>query len=109
MPVRRMDSKRVANQAVLRSVNERISDLNEEFSAHLDLDAQFVCECPDLGCIEPISMAPAEYRRIRENATWFILVAGHIDPEFEDVVETHEGFTVVAVPGHLLPDRAGDS
>jgi hypothetical protein len=103
-----MDSKRVANQTVFRSVNERIRDLNEDFSAQFDLDAHFVCECPDLGCIEPISIAPAEYRRIRENKAWFIVVSGHIDPELEDVIETHEGFTVVAVPERLLPDRAED-
>src|SRR5512133_3960208 len=105
MPVQRMDSKRVANQAVLRSVNERISDLNETFSAQgLGLPARFVCECPDLECIEPVFIAPAEYRRIRENKTWFIVVAPHIDSELQDVIETHEGFTVVAVPERLLPD-----
>ena len=109
MPVRRMDSKRVANQAVLRSVNERISELNEDFSVQLDLDEQFVCECPDLTCIEPISMTPPDYRRVRENRTWFIVVAGHIDTELEEVVETHEGFTVVAVPEDLLPDQADGS
>src|SRR5690348_8246323 len=98
MPVRRMDSKRVANQDLFRSVNERVRDLNEAFSAQLDLDAQYVCECPDLGCIEPITMTAAEYQRIRENKTWFILVADHVDTDLEDVVETHEGFTVVAVP-----------
>ena len=109
MPVRRMDSKRVANQTMFRSVNERIRDLNEEFSAQLDLDPQFVCECPDLGCIEPISMSPTEFRRIREKPTWFILVPAHIDTEFEEVIETHEGFSVVAVPEHLLPDQAENS
>ena len=109
MPVRRMDSKRVANQAMFRSVNERISFLNEEFSAQLDLDPVFVCECPDLGCIESVSMTAADYRRIRENRTWFFVVAGHIDDELEDVVETHAGFTIVSVPEHLLPERGEDS
>ena len=104
-----MDSKRVANQAVLRSVNERIRDLNEEYSAQLDLDPEFVCECADLRCIERISLDPAEYRRIRENKTWFIVFAGHIDPELEELIETHEGFSVVAVPERLLPDHAEDS
>jgi hypothetical protein len=104
-----MDSKRVANQALLRSVNERIRDLNAEFSAQLDLDPHFICECPDLGCIAPISMAVAEYRRVRENKTWFILVADHVDTELEDVIETHEGFALVAVPERLLPDQADDS
>ena len=104
-----MNSKRVANQALLRGVNERIHDLNAELSALLDLDPQFICECPDLGCIEPISMAAAEYRRVRENKTWFILVADHVDTELEDVIETHERFVVVAVPERVLPDHANDS
>jgi hypothetical protein len=106
MPVPKMDSKRVANQAVFRNVNERISDLNEAFSVQLDLDAQVVCECPDLGCIQTISITPAEYGRIRENKTWFIVVADHIDPELQEVVEAHEHFAVVAVPERLLPDQA---
>ena len=104
-----MDSKRVANQAVFRSVNERIRDLNEEFSARLDLDPEFVCECADLRCIERISLDPADYRRIRESTTRFIVFAGHIDPALEKLVETHEGFSVVAVPERLLPDHAEDS
>jgi hypothetical protein len=104
-----MDSKRVANQVVFRSVNDRISDLNHDFSAQLDLDAQFVCECPDLGCIEMIAMSAGEYRRIREHRAWFMVVVDHIDMELEDVVERHGGFAIVAVPERLLPDQAEHS
>jgi len=103
MPVRRMDSKRVSNQAVLRSVNERILDLNEAFAQQLDLETRFLCECPDLNCTEALAVPVDEYRRIREEPTWFLLTPGHVDLELEGVVEDRGVYVVVSVPAELLP------
>jgi hypothetical protein len=99
-----MDSKRVSNQAVLRSVNERILDLNEAFAQQLDLETRFLCECPDLNCTEPLAVPMDEYRRIREEPTWFLLTPGHVDPDLEEVVEDRGLYVVVSVPAELLPD-----
>src|SRR5690242_6698849 len=81
LPTRKMDSKRVANQAILRSVNERISDLNESLAATLDLDPIFVCECSDLSCVTPITVALDDYRRVRENEKQFVVTPDHVEPE----------------------------
>ena len=103
MPVRRMDAKRVANQAIFRSVNERLSELNEAFAEDLDLDPEVMCECPDLECATPIPVPIADYRRIRKKPTWFVVVPDHVDRQLEDVVETHTEYVIVAVPENLLP------
>jgi hypothetical protein len=104
VPVRRMDSKRVANQAAFRSVNERISDLNETFAHAFALDAAVICECPDLACSTPISVPFAAYHRIREKPTWFLVLPEHVDDDFEEVIERHAEYAVVAVPDDLVPD-----
>ena len=104
MPVRRMDSKRVANQAAFRSVNERISDLNETFAQGFGLDAAVICECPDLACARPISVPFAAYHRVREMRAWFLVLAEHVDHDFEEVIESHAEYVVVAVPDDLAPD-----
>jgi len=44
-----------------------------------------------------------------DRKTWFIVIADHVDIELEDIIETHQGFAVVAVPEGLLPDQANDS
>jgi hypothetical protein len=108
VPVRRMDSKRVSNLALFRSVNQRIRDLNEAFSEQLDLETSFFCECPDLGCMECVSVPVEAYRRIREVPTWFVVSPGHVDAELEEVAEDHGSYMVVSVPEHLLPDAASD-
>jgi len=106
VPVRRMDSKRIANQAVFRSVNERITDLNETFAHAFGLDAAVVCECPDLECSSPISVPFAAYNRVREKRTWFLVLPEHVDHDLEEVIERHAEYVVVAVPEELLVDPA---
>lgn len=98
-----MDAKRVANQAIFRDVNDRISELNEAFADGLDLDAEVMCECPDLACATLIALPVADYRRVRTKPTWFVVIPEHVDRQLEDVVEAHTEYVIVAVPENLLP------
>jgi hypothetical protein len=102
MPVRRMDSKRVANQAILRSVNDRIRDLNESFADTLGVDPHFICECSDLSCATPISVAIEDYRRVRQNETQFIVAPGHVEFELANVVQAKGSYVIVAVREDLV-------
>ena len=82
------------NEAVFREVNERISDLANQFGLQeqaLDL----VCECGDPSCVERISMSREAYEQLRSGPTHFAVYPGHEDPEVEDVIERNAPYHVV--------------
>jgi hypothetical protein len=54
-----------------------------------------VCECTDVGCIEPVVATGSDYRRVRASEARFLLVPGHEREQAERVVERHEKFVVV--------------
>ena len=78
------DQLRIAHtEALFRSVNERIAESAERFSAE---DAEFVCECADPACAEHIPATLDQYEEVRSDATHFLLVPGHERKEVERVV-----------------------
>ena len=90
-----MDPVRAArNQALFRSINERIEDLNRAFE-RLTLVGDWVCECADLSCIELMSLSLEEYEAIRQHPARFPIVGGHEVLEVERVVERHDRYIVV--------------
>jgi hypothetical protein len=93
-----MDSageERVArNEAAFRKVNEAI----EQGRQTREGLAGFVCECGRLGCNEIIEMTLPEYEAVRADARRFAVRHGH-ELEFEEVIETHERYLVVAKRG----------
>ena len=82
------------NEAIYRSVNERIKGLNETFGFGSG-PMTIVCECGDLTCAERFEVPMAEYERIRADPTLFFALQGHDIPDVEDVVERAQGYTVV--------------
>ena len=94
------------NEAVFRAVNERIEALNEAFAVVTET-FDVVCECADSGCIKPIHVAIDAYERVRSDATLFIVVRGHEAPNFEDIIEKHNDYSVVRKhPG--FPQRVAE-
>lgn len=83
------------NEALYRSINERIEDLNEAFGT-LSGSMTVVCECGDGVCAEQIEVPVATYESVRSEPTHFIIRPGHEIVEVETVVEEHDGFHVVA-------------
>jgi hypothetical protein len=79
------------NEALFRTLNERIEDLNATFAAVTDVGFEVVCECGDMTCVEQIPIPTAEYARVRTDPTLFILVPGHEDVTVEAVVEEDRG------------------
>jgi hypothetical protein len=82
------------HQSLFREVNERVADLNETFSP-LDPMGEWICECADERCFEPMSLTLAEYEAIREHAARFPVLPGHERPEVETVVEANDRYLVV--------------
>ena len=84
--------KRARTEALFREVNERIAESAQRFEA---ATTEFVCECGDSGCTHRIEASLETYEDVREDATTFLLLAGHEDPDIERVVERHGHFAVV--------------
>ncbi|HSK17000.1 MAG TPA: hypothetical protein VK915_12650 [Gaiellaceae bacterium] len=94
--------ERVArNETLFREVNERIKQVNAPLATAEEAD--FLCECGDQECTEPISLTVAEYEAVRREATHFAVSPGHVFPEIEVVVTETERYTVVA---KVDPDAA---
>jgi len=87
------------HQSLFRDVNERIEELNEQFSQILPV-GDWVCECADERCFESIELTMAEYEAIRTHPARFPVLPGHeLTPDVEVVVETHERYLVVEKQG----------
>jgi len=93
------------NEALFREVNERI----REITASTDGDAEFLCECGDSTCAQPILISIEEYEAVRAVPTRFLVVPGHEIPDVEDVVEEKERFAVVEKRPGLSTDLAAES
>jgi hypothetical protein len=74
------------NEVAFRDVNERVAEQVEDVAGtHASFNV--LCECSSTGCALRISITPAEYKSIHADATQFIVVAGHANPEIEDIVD----------------------
>ena len=85
--------REVRNQALFREVNERI----EQLPKGLDPKGydRFFCECGNPECTQQIALTRAEYQRVREHSSRFVIARNHENPETESVIEENERFAVV--------------
>ena len=56
---------------------------------------EWICECGDDTCHEPIELTVPEYEAIRQHANRFPVLPGHERLDLERVVERREGYFVV--------------
>jgi hypothetical protein len=93
--------ERARNQALFREVNERIEDLA------LGGPIEFVCECCDPECTEPLTMRRAEYEAVREHPAYFAVKPGHEVAVVERIVDRQADFWVVekAADGREVAER----
>jgi hypothetical protein len=81
------DERIARNEALFRSVNERVRALVES-SAQSDRDpVAFVCECGREDCAESVELTLGDYERVRSDSSLFMVVPGHEIADVEDVVE----------------------
>ena len=63
--------RRIAdNEALFRSVNERVQEINDAFAPSTDR-FEIVCECGDIQCTEQISVSPSAYEAVRAESALF--------------------------------------
>ena len=62
-----------ASQELFRSVNERIRELAGTWQGTYD----FVCECPDEGCMKTLPLTEAENESLRAQDATFAVLPGH--------------------------------
>jgi hypothetical protein len=83
------------NEALFRSVNERVRELVTTIGERSEAVASFVCECGTADCTATVELTVAEYERVRADPTHFFVVAGHESAGVEEVVERHDRYDVV--------------
>jgi hypothetical protein len=104
------DERKIHNQALFRSTNERIAELSAKFGEQGDPGLlSFICECPNIGC-RAFVRAPLEvYDRVREDPGLFLVLKGHEDG-CEAVVADLGGCLIVGagapVPHHQRASTA---
>ena len=76
------EERKIHNQALFRSVNERIAELAARFGEQGDAGLlSFVCECREIGC-RAFVRAPLElYDRVHQGSALFLVLKGHEDGE----------------------------
>jgi hypothetical protein len=79
-------------ESLFRHVNERIAETAERFESP---EASFVCECSDRDCADRVEAPLAEYERIREEPTRFLLAPGHEERPVERPVGGGPGYRIV--------------
>src|SRR5690348_6540211 len=85
------------NESLFREVNERVKELNESFDA-LARHSEWICECGNTECLEPILMTHEEYEAVRARGSEYFFVKpdeAHVVPRVESIVERHERYWVV--------------
>jgi hypothetical protein len=78
------------NEVLFREVNERIREITSPPS-----EAEFLCECGNGTCTQPIPMSLGEYERVRADGRHFLIVPGHEQLDIESVVTTEDRYMVV--------------
>lgn len=89
------------NEALFRSVNERVRDLVGGLTSESDPgQIAFVCECGAGECTSSVELTIREYEHVRADPATFFVVPGHEIPEVEAVVERHGAYNVVRKHDH---------
>ena len=82
------------NQSLFRHLNERLREVEEALTS---VSETFViaCECADTSCVEMLDIDPSDYKSIRADPRWFIVLAGHVYADVERVIRQTDGYVVV--------------
>jgi len=79
-------------EALFRDVNERIAETADQFDAER---TEFVCECSDPNCTHRVKASLADYERVRDESTTFLVLPGHEEGDIERVIEDRGHFRIV--------------
>ena len=82
------------NEQVFRDYNNRRVAFEQDADATDDL-VPFVCECGDPECIEGMELSIDDFMGAHSAPNLFTVKPGHVFPEGERVLDTHDRFWVV--------------
>ena len=82
------------NQSLFRAVNERMAQLNAAVGSLTGVYS-IACECADTECLATIELTPEAYEAVRSEPRRFAVLADHVIPEVERVVEVSDNYVVV--------------
>jgi hypothetical protein len=80
------------HQALFRAVNEELRNVRR---ASNPSTLTIACECADVDCVETIDVDVGRYAEIRREATYLLVLPGHVYPEVEHVIAEDAHFVVV--------------
>lgn len=87
------------NEFRFRRFNEWIKASNERMGSDGPMH-EYVCECSDALCRNPIELSDEEYEEIRGYANRFAIAPDHENPELDQVLTQHPRFsTIEKLPG----------
>lgn len=81
------------NERLFREINERVELLNQ--AAGATSVGEFVCECSDPDCTDPIRVPLDDYAAVRCHENRFLLAPGHEREDVDRVIEPRGGYLVV--------------
>jgi hypothetical protein len=82
------------NESLFREVNERIRAISGDLFAQEDFIG-FVCECSQLDCAGTVDIRIDEYLAAREAPARFLVLPGHVDPDYERIVVQTSRYAIV--------------
>ena len=82
-------------RGTLREVNETIATLSLRFALNQSAPVQFVCECADPDCADPVNVVLDTYDLVRSEPRRYLIAPNHEDPEQETVIAAGDGYVVV--------------
>ena len=85
------------NEQVFRDYNNRRVAFEQDADSADEL-VPFVCECADPECIEGMELSIDDFMAAHSAPNRFTVKPGHVYPEGEQVIDTHDRFWVVEKP-----------
>jgi hypothetical protein len=95
------DTRLARNEDHFRDINESLRDKHVHGTVVRSGPLPFVCECASVDCTEAVELTLDEYRRVRRNPRWFVVLPGHELPDGEVIVDSTTRYVAVEKVGEL--------
>lgn len=96
------------NEALFRSINEKIVELAKTFTIATDTFA-IACECADATCVKVLEIEPQTYQRIRANPRQFAVLPGDVYVDVEAVVSESSGYVIVEKNAAVIAEETAEA
>ena len=90
--------QRAQNEAAFREANERLEDKAAELGFSHER-TPYLCECENERCTELIALSRPEYEQVRAAPRRFVVVVGHHQPSYDEVIQEEPEFTIIEKTG----------